>query len=143
MSSGLYRQHIFNERGEMKMPITVLIVDDEEIVRKLIRVALKGSRDVVFLEAKDGAEALKVAREHREPIHLLISDVVMPGRMNGTEMAAQLSQSHSDMKVVMMSAYTPESITMKPDWHFIQKPFGTPEIRERIGSVLDRQSVAA
>ena len=72
------------------MPITILVVDDEEIVHKLIRVALMGFGDIVFLVAKNGAEGLKIAREHYGHIDLLISDVVMPGRMNGAEMAAQL-----------------------------------------------------
>jgi two-component system cell cycle sensor histidine kinase/response regulator CckA len=127
----------------MKMPIIILIVDDEEIVHKLIRVALKGFGDFVFLAAKDGAEGLKIAREYSGDIDLLISDVVMPGRMNGTEMAAQLSQSRPEMKIVLMSGYAPEAINMKPDWHFIQKPFPALEIRERVGSILDRRSVAA
>jgi CheY-like chemotaxis protein len=74
------------------MPTTVLIVDDEEIVRKLIRVALKGSGDVVFLEAKDGTEALKVAREHCGNIDLLISDVVMPGRMPYAPVASNTTE---------------------------------------------------
>ena len=124
------------------MPITILIVDDEEIVRKVIRVALK-TVDVVFLEAKDTTEALKIAREHYGHIDLLISDVVMPGRMNGLEMAAQLSQSRPGMKVVLMSGYAPEALTMKPGWHFIQKPFPALEIRERIGRILTDHSVAA
>jgi DNA-binding NtrC family response regulator len=124
------------------MPITVLIADDEEIVRRLVRAALKAV-DAVFLEANDATETLKIAREHRGHIDLLISDVVMPGRMNGTEMAAQLSQSRPEMKVVLMSGYEPESVTMKPDWVFIQKPFGVPEIRERIGNILAEHWVAA
>src|SRR6266446_7027688 len=105
----------------MKMPITVLIVDDEVIVRKLVRVALTGFGDAVFLEANNATEGLKIAREHCAPIDLLISDVVMPGRMNGTEMAALLSQSRPEMRVVVMSGYAPESVTMKPDWQFIHK----------------------
>ena len=125
------------------MPITILIVDDQEIVRKLVRVALKGSVDAVFLEANDAAEALKVAREHRGPIDLLVSDVVMPGRMNGIEMAAQLSHAHPEMRVVLMSGYPPEAVTMEPVWHFIQKPFGVSEIRERIGSILTGNRLAA
>ena len=125
------------------MPITILIVDDEEIVHKLIRVALKGFGDLVFLTAKNGAEALKIAREHSGNIDLLISDVVMPGRMNGTEMAALLTQSRPEMKVVLMSGYPPEEVTMRPDWLFIQKPFPVLEIRDRIGNILDRPSVAA
>ena len=127
----------------MKMPMTILVVDDEEIVRKLVRVALKGSLDAVFLEANDAAEALKVAREHREPIDLMVSDVVMPGRMNGIEMAAQLSHAHPEMKVVLMSGYALEGLTMEPAWHFIQKPFGVSEIRERIGNVLTGNRLAA
>ena len=125
------------------MPITILIVDDEEIVHKLIRVALMGLSDMVFLVAKDGAEGLKIAREHRGDIDLLISDVVMPGRMNGAEMAAQLSQSRPEMKVVLMSGYPPEALTMKPSWHFIEKPFPALEIRERIGRTLTDHPVAA
>jgi two-component system cell cycle sensor histidine kinase/response regulator CckA len=125
------------------MPITILIVDDEEIVHKLIRVALMRLGDLTFLEANDGKEGLKIAREHRGEIDLLISDVVMPGRLNGIEMAAQLSQSRPEMKVVLISGYAPEAVTIKPDWHFIQKPFGAQQIRERIGNILDRQSVAA
>ncbi len=127
----------------MKMPMTILVVDDEEIIRKLVRVALRESVDAVFLEANDTAEALKIAREHREPIDLLVSDVVMPGRMNGIEMAAQLSQAHSEMRVVLMSGYPPEGLTMEPAWHFIQKPFGVSEIRERVGNILTEHCVAA
>ena len=123
--------------------MTILIVDDEEIVRKLVHVALKGSVDAVFLEANDAAEALKVARDHREPIDLLVSDIVMPGRMNGIEMAAQLSQAHPEMTVVLMSGYRPEALTMEPAWYFIEKPFGVSEIREKIGNVLTENWVAA
>jgi DNA-binding NarL/FixJ family response regulator len=91
------------------MRITILIVDRQEIVRKLVRVALKGFADAVFLEAKDATEGLQIAREHREPIDLLISAVVLPGTMNGTEMAAQLSHARPEMKVVMMSGYPPDN----------------------------------
>ena len=123
--------------------MTVLIVDDEEIVRKLVRVALKGSGAGIFLEANDAAEALKTAREHRGDIDLLISDVVMPGRMNGIEMAAQLSESRPAMKVVMMSGYAPEALAMEPHWHFIQKPFAASEIWEKIGTILTGSWLAA
>ena len=121
--------------------MTILIVDDEEVVRKLIRVALRGSFGEIFLEANHAAEALKIAREHQGDIDLLISDVVMPGRMNGVEMAGQLSESRPAMKIILISGYAPEAVTMKPDWHFIQKPFGALEIQDRIRNILDRQSV--
>jgi two-component system cell cycle sensor histidine kinase/response regulator CckA len=123
--------------------MTILIVDDEEIVRKLIRVVLKGFGDVMFLEAKDATEALKIAGEHCGPIDLLVSDVVMPGRMNGTEMAARLCHARPETKVFLMSGYAPEALTMEPDWHFIHKPFTVWEIRERIGSILNENWVPA
>src|SRR6266404_3198367 len=113
--------------------MTILIVDDEEIVRKLIRVAFKGTVDAVLLEANETAGALKIAREHYGSIDILISDVVMPGRMSGTEMAAQLSHARPEMKVVLMSGYAPEALSMEPSWNFVQKPFAILEIRERIG----------
>ena len=125
------------------MPTTIMIVDDEDTVRKLIRVMFKGFDDTDFLEAKDATEALKIAREHRGPIDLLISDVVMPGRMNGTEMAAQLSNARPEMKVVLMSGYAPEAVTMAPEWHFIQKPFTALEIQEAIWRLLADNCLAA
>jgi two-component system cell cycle sensor histidine kinase/response regulator CckA len=125
------------------MPITILIVDDQRSIRKLIRGVLKGSVDAVFLEANDAAEALRVARQHYGSINLLISDVVMTGRMSGIEMAAQLSHTHPEMKVVVMSGYAPEALTMEPDWQFIKKPFAVSELRERIGSILAENWVAA
>ena len=77
------------------MTRTILIVDDEKIIRQMLRVVLK-SEGTDFLEAHDGTEALKVAREHRGPIHLLLSDIVMPGRLTGTEMAALLSEARPE-----------------------------------------------
>src|SRR5262249_74820 len=123
--------------------MTILIADDQEIVRKLIRVALQGIVDLVLLEANDSAAALKIAREHSGNIDLVIADVVMPGRVSGPEMAAQLSHAHPKTKVVLMSGYAPEALTMEPTWDFIQKPFGVPEIRERIWQILNHNSVAA
>ena len=125
------------------MPITILIVDDEVIVRRLVRVAIKDAVDALFLEASNAPEALKVAREHRGPIDILLSDVAMPGRMNGIEMAGQLCQSRPEIKVFVMSGYAPEALAMKPDWRFIQKPFGVSEIRERIAVFVAENFLAA
>src|SRR5260370_34919454 len=104
------------------MRTTIMIVDDVEIVRKLVRVALKGSVDTDFLEANDAAEALKISREHRGPIHLLVSDVVMPGRMNGIEMAGRLCHTLPETKVLLMPGYAPDVLAIEPEWDFVQKP---------------------
>ena len=58
-------------------------------------------------------------------------------------MAAQLSHARPEMTVVLMSGYAPEEMTMEPAWHFIQKPFGVTEIREKIGNVLTENYLAA
>jgi two-component system cell cycle sensor histidine kinase/response regulator CckA len=120
----------------MPAPVIILIVDDEDIVRKLIPLMLKGSENVVFLEATNATEGLKIAREHVGPIDLLLSDVVMPGGMDGSEMAALLSNTHPETKVCLMSGHGVESVIMEPQWRFIQKPFTTLEIRTRVGSIL-------
>jgi two-component system cell cycle sensor histidine kinase/response regulator CckA len=124
------------------MPTTIMIVDDAEIVRKLVRVALKGSEVTDILEAKDSTEALKIAREHRGAIHLLLSDVLMPGRISGVEMAARLCDTRPETKVLLMSGYAPDVLTMRPEWSFVQKPFGALEIKDRIRRVLT-ESLAA
>jgi CheY-like chemotaxis protein len=122
------------------MPITILIVDDEEIIRTLLCSVLKGFGDV-FLEAQDGTEALKIAREHGGSIDLLLSDVMMPGTMTGIELAARLCHARPETRVLLMSGYAPEVLTIEPDWQFIQKPFTVLEIRERIGSILSENCV--
>jgi two-component system cell cycle sensor histidine kinase/response regulator CckA len=125
------------------MPTTIMIVDDAEIVRKVVRIALKESEFTDFLEANDAAEALKISREHRGPIHLLVSDVVMPGRINGIEMAARLCNTRPETKVLLMSGYAPDVLTMQPEWDFVQKPFAASEIRERVRSILTDNWLAA
>ena len=125
------------------MPTTIMIVDDAEIVRKLVRVALKESEDTYFLEAEDSTEALKVAREHRGPIHLLLSDVVMPGRISGIEMAGRLCHTRPETKVLLMSGYAPDVFTMQPEWSFVQKPFAASEIQDRVRSILAEKCLVA
>ena len=124
------------------MPMTILIVDDEEIVRKLVRVALKGSDEADFLEAHDAIEALAISKEHRGRIDLLLSDIVMPGGMNGAEMAAKLSDTHPETKILLMSGYELQGLPMRPGWHFIQKPFAASEIRDTIRKVLGQSAVS-
>src|ERR1022692_2637519 len=118
------------------MPTTIMIVDKAVFVRKMFRFALKGSVEALFLEAKDAAEAFEIAREHQGPIHLLISEVVMPGRMNGAKMAERFCGIRPETKVLLMAGNAPEGATMKPNWHFILMPLALSEIRESVGNIL-------
>ena len=111
-------------------------------IRKPSKHPLKPTIDAVFLNAGDGTEGLKVAREHHGPIDLLVSDVQMPGRINGIEMASTLCKAHPETRVLLMAGYRPAELAAKPDWHFIKKPFSVTEIRTRIQSLLKKYGLA-
>jgi len=118
---------------------TVLMVEDDEGVRNLSKKILKQSGYNV-LEAQDGEEALMVSKAHAGPIHLLLTDVVMP-KMSGKELADRLQPLRPETKILFMSGYTDNTIirhgTLRPDVNFMQKPF-TPELlSQRIRRVLD------
>ena len=87
---------------------TILIVEDEEAVRKLaVRVLKKQGYKV--LEAPDGGKAFMLCEEFKEPIHLILTDVVMPG-MSGRKLVDRLKEIHPEMKVLYMSGYTDNAI---------------------------------
>src|SRR6266853_2272658 len=102
---------------------TILLVEDEESLRTLTRNQLEDSGYTV-LEASCGSEAIRIARQHRGPIHLLLTDVVMPG-MNGRVVAENLSASRPETRVVYMSGYMGFSDygLTNLDAIVIQKPF--------------------
>jgi CheY-like chemotaxis protein len=83
---------------------TILLVEDEEPLRELTRSLLADSGYSV-LSAGQPADAIEIARQHQGPIHLLLTDVVMPG-MSGLALAGKLAPARPDMKVVYMSGYT-------------------------------------
>ena len=87
---------------------TVLVVDDEESVRALLRRQLNTAGHTV-LEAGSGPEALGLIRQRAERLDLVLSDVVMPA-MNGTELAAHLATEFPALPVVLMSAYAPAGL---------------------------------
>jgi len=121
---------------------TVLMVEDDEAVRNFSKKVLKRS-GYNILEAQDGEEALMVSRAHEGPIHLLLTDVVMP-KMSGRELADRLQELRPETKVLFMSGYTDNAIirhgTLRSDVNFMQKPF-TPELlSQRIRRILDRET---
>ena len=119
---------------------TILVVDDDPWVRVLARDVLAGEGYRV-LEASDGQDAIRVAAEHPGPIHLLLTDVVMPG-MNGCELALGLAPLLPGMKVMFMSGYDRDFLVtqgLKPTGPVITKPFTTEYLSRRVRMVLDRQ----
>jgi PAS domain S-box-containing protein len=118
---------------------TVLVVEDEEAVLALIRDILEGSGYTV-LTASDGEEAQTVGRGHGAPIHLIVTDVVMP-KMGGREAAESLAPHLPGVKVLYMSGYTNEAIVrhgvLDPGIPFLEKPFTPDALLRKVRRALD------
>jgi two-component system cell cycle sensor histidine kinase/response regulator CckA len=100
---------------------TVLVVEDDQALRELLRLTLQ-SRDFHVLVAADGAEALRIAERQALPISLLVSDVMMPG-MAGPELARRLAARCAGLKVLLLSGYPRDAARLDPQVAFLQKPF--------------------
>jgi nitrogen-specific signal transduction histidine kinase len=117
---------------------TILLVEDDASLRKMVHEALSryGYR---ILEAGDGDEALTVARSYAGPVHLLLTDLVMPG-MNGKELARRLRRARPGLKCLFVSGYAQSDvfrprITRSAD--FLQKPFTAETLARKVRQVLD------
>jgi two-component system cell cycle sensor histidine kinase/response regulator CckA len=123
---------------------TILVVDDDDWVRVLARDVLAGEGYRV-LEAADGQDAIRVAALHPGPIHLLLTDVVMPG-MNGCELAAGLGALLPGMKVMFMSAYDRDFLVARgltASGPVITKPFTIEYLARRVEMVLGARARTA
>jgi two-component system cell cycle sensor histidine kinase/response regulator CckA len=123
----------------------VLLTEDEDEVRSLARDILEMNGYSV-LEAACGEEALRIARSHPGAIHLLLTDVVMPG-MSGGELAHRLAGIRKDLKVLFMSGYPDDAIVrhgvLGAEAHFIQKPFTLDALARKVRDVIDSESSKA
>jgi CheY-like chemotaxis protein len=118
---------------------TIMLVEDEESLRKLVQGCL-ASRGYTILDAGNGEEALKLAQQHDGYISLLLTDVIMPG-MSGRELADNLKQSRTDIKILYMSGYTRDLVTqqgiLETGSEILQKPFSINALLSRVRDVLD------
>ncbi|HUL03462.1 MAG TPA: ATP-binding protein [Gemmatimonadales bacterium] len=121
---------------------TILLVEDEEPVRALARRCLE-EHGYRVLEASRPSEAEDLAIRHAGPIHLLLTDVVMPGD-SGHELARRLAPRRPAMRVLYMSGYTEDAIThrgvLAPGIELLEKPFDPEILLRRVREVLDRRS---
>jgi PAS domain S-box-containing protein len=125
---------------------TILLVEDEANLRYLARQFLE-KQGYRVIEAADGAVAMQIAVAHERVIHLLLTDVIMPG-MNGRELAQRISEIRPNIKILYMSGYTENVIghngTLDEGVHLLQKPFTLHELSRRVREVLDaRPAIAA
>jgi CheY-like chemotaxis protein len=118
----------YNSVASVGNPATILLVDDDEAIRRLIQRILQ-QEGFHVIEASDGAEALKVASAYAGPVDLLLTDVIMP-KVNGLVLAQLLSQERQRpvIGVLYMSGYVEQSMLLAkhPESILVQKPF-TPE----------------
>jgi len=118
---------------------TILLVEDEDNLRNMARLYLE-SEGYMVLEAPDGAAAIQLASAHPGPIHLLLTDVIMPG-MNGRELAKYISPRRPETKVLYMSGYTENAIahngTLDAGITLLQKPFTLPVLKATVRKMLD------
>ena len=118
---------------------TVLVVEDEAMIRHLVQKVLKANGYTVLVAAS-GRDAEHVAAQHDGPIHLLVTDVVMPG-MNGRELANRLAAARAGIQVLYLSGYTDDAIVhhgvLEPGVAFLQKPFTPAVLGRKVREVLD------
>jgi CheY-like chemotaxis protein len=136
-------EHLHEERPRGSE--TVLLVEDEDVVRNLVREILENNGYTV-LEAENGADALELGRQFTEPIHLLVTDVVMP-KMSGSELAERLLTLHAETRVLYMSGYTDGAIghhgVLDLHTEFLQKPFTFDALATKVRKVLDAPAETA
>jgi len=119
---------------------TILVVEDEPPLRLLIRTILTRLGYQV-LEAPSGVGALKVWREHHECIHLLLTDMVMPERMSGRDLAVRLHEERPDLPVIFITGYNPEmagrDFVLEEGVNYIPKPFTPRKLGVTVRAILD------
>jgi CheY-like chemotaxis protein len=118
---------------------TIVVVEDEEALRNVATRALTAAGYTV-LAAADGEEALRAVARHAGAIHLLVSDVIMPG-MGGATLAQELTARRPELRVLYMSGYTDDAIVrhgvLEAGTHFLAKPFTAPDLTRKVREVLD------
>jgi len=122
---------------------TILLVEDETNLRYLARQFLE-KQGYRVIEAADGAVAMQIAVAHAGVIHLLLTDVIMPG-MNGRELVQRISEIRPNVKVLYMSGYTENVIghngTLDAGIRLLQKPFTLRDLKDRVREVLDTSPI--
>ena len=118
---------------------TILLVEDEANLRYLARQYLE-KQGYKVIEAADGAVAMQIAVAHEKIIHLLLTDVIMPG-MNGRELAQRISEIRPNVKILYMSGYTENVIghngMLDAGVRLLQKPFNLRDLKSKVREVLD------
>jgi len=118
---------------------TILLVEDEEAVRSMVSKTLQ-NKGYTVVEARHGNEAIEICQRYQGPIHLMVTDVVMP-QISGRELAERLAPMRPEMKILYMSGYPDNTIVhhgvLEPGTAFLQKPFSLNALELKVREVLD------
>ena len=120
---------------------TVLVVDDEEAVRRLASRMLTWS-GYQALEARHGREALATIEQHAGPIHLVLTDIKMPG-MNGRELGREIERRWPDKRILYMSGFASEVFQgglLEPGAPFLAKPFTQEDLAGKVRGLLETEA---
>jgi CheY-like chemotaxis protein len=117
---------------------TILLVEDERLVRELAQYVLEVAGHRV-VSARTGDEALRLARSAPDGVDLLISDVSMPG-MSGQDLATALRDQFPELRVLLISGYIPPETETLSDVHFLGKPFTPDQLAARVTQILTSPS---
>jgi len=115
-------------------PPTILVVEDDTIVRMLIVDVLE-ELDYKVLEAEDGEAALEIVRRTEQPIDLMMTDYGLPG-MDGRELARNVHELRPQLPILFASGYA-ESIEVPEGMHVIGKPFSIDQLRDKVNGILN------
>jgi len=120
---------------------TILVVEDDPGIRALFAALLRREGFEV-LEAGDAEEAFAVWEEHRERVHLLLTDVVLPGGTNGYQIASRIRSKAPHLPIIFMSGYSPETapaeLELRPGQNFLAKPFTPDVLLDAVNRALGR-----
>ena len=120
---------------------TILLAEDEDLVRKIVITTLE-SQGYKVIAAKSGEEALELANQHEGPLHMLITDMVMPG-ITGTQLAERMKDVYADLRVLYMSGYTEDKVVrlglFSAPEDFIQKPFTPAQLNHSVHQLLQNR----
>jgi CheY-like chemotaxis protein len=124
---------------------TILLVEDEDVVRSLVRTLLQ-RHGYTVLEAGNGDEALRLAAQHHGQIDLMMTDVVMPG-ISGGELARRLASGQPGMRVLYLSGYPDDALgqhgILEADIPFLHKPFTQDALTRKVCEVLEQRPASS
>ena len=115
---------------------TILLVDDDGMILEYCTRVLAKLSGVQILRAHSGDEAIEIARRRSAPIDLLLSDVAMPGSMDGFELAECIENLQPGVRVLLMSGYFRDDLASRNSWQFLVKPFGPGDLVSKVEGML-------